>query len=131
MRMTKAVAIGGALAVSAFAISAAEAYTPPGQVGCPSGMVCIYHGTTAGTGIEKGYNGLGVHNIALKGQHLVINDLWDSRALSLRSKQDGKGTRVALITRKQHDQVVNMSDVKSVNLQRHCPVKKCFTKIPQ
>lgn len=131
MSIKKAVAIGGALVVSSFAISAADASTPPGQTECPAGMVCVFNGTDHASGIAHGYYKLGPHDSNYTGKHLVVNAMWDKRTTGLWTQPDAKGTNVARISTKQHQAVVDFTTVKSINLQRSCPVKHCFTKIPQ
>jgi hypothetical protein len=131
MSITKAVAIGAAVVASTFAISAADASTPAGQTACPSGMVCLYHGTTKATGIQHGWATLGAHPYSAHHSHLIVNNLWDHRKLTLWGKPHANGKLVKSVGYKHNTAIVDMDRVHSINMQKKCPVKTCFTKVPQ
>jgi hypothetical protein len=98
---------------------------------CPSGMVCIYKGGVDTTAILRGYYVLGPHYLHLdRKEHLVVNKLWDQRRLTFKDRARGEGHTVAVVQAGSR-RLVNFTKVRSLVLQKSCPVKTCFTKIPQ
>jgi hypothetical protein len=125
-------AVGGLTAVAAAGVLAWAVQPTNASAGvhnpCPSGMVCIYKGTDDTTPIIRGYYQLGAHHLRLDQQkHLVVNRLWDKRKLTLKDKSGAK-----IVVLGQYGQkAVDFTTVRTVVLQRPCPIKTCFTKVPQ